>query len=70
MPEGGGKDVLVESAAFLAATDRLVVGTGIANIHFRRLVYVRAITAMDSSRGASAIRGTASVVAPLPSAIR
>ncbi|WP_408899764.1 TIGR03620 family F420-dependent LLM class oxidoreductase (plasmid) [Nocardioides sp. R1-1] len=35
IPEGGGKDVLVESAAFLAATDRLVVGTGIANIHFR-----------------------------------
>ncbi|MBB5070152.1 putative F420-dependent oxidoreductase [Saccharopolyspora gloriosae] len=35
MPEGGGKDVLVESAAFLAATDRLVVGTGIANIHVR-----------------------------------
>lgn len=35
MPEGSGKDVLVESAAFLAATDRLVVGTGIANIHFR-----------------------------------
>ncbi|BBZ25818.1 LLM class F420-dependent oxidoreductase [Mycolicibacterium madagascariense] len=35
MPEGGGKDALVESAAFLAATDRLVVGTGIANIHFR-----------------------------------
>ncbi|WP_395307648.1 TIGR03620 family F420-dependent LLM class oxidoreductase [Mycobacterium sp. AMU20-3851] len=35
MPEGGGKDALIESAAFLAATDRLVVGTGIANIHFR-----------------------------------
>ncbi|MBJ7385912.1 MAG: LLM class F420-dependent oxidoreductase [Mycolicibacterium sp.] len=35
MPEGGGKDALVESAAFLAATERLVVGTGIANIHFR-----------------------------------
>jgi len=35
MPEGLGKDVLVESAAFLAATERLVVGTGIANIHFR-----------------------------------
>ncbi|MCG5434086.1 LLM class F420-dependent oxidoreductase [Mycobacterium sp. MYCO198283] len=35
MPEGGGKDALVESAAFLAATDRLVIGTGIANIHFR-----------------------------------
>lgn len=35
LPEGAGKDVLVESAAFLAATDRIVVGTGIANIHFR-----------------------------------
>jgi probable F420-dependent oxidoreductase len=35
MPEGGGKDVLVESAAFLNATERLVVGTGIANIHVR-----------------------------------
>lgn len=35
MPEGAHKDALVESAAFLAATERLVVGTGIANIHFR-----------------------------------
>ncbi|WP_237341352.1 LLM class flavin-dependent oxidoreductase [Williamsia soli] len=35
MPEGSGKDVLVESAAFLSATDRLVVGTGIANVHVR-----------------------------------
>ncbi|MCT7657303.1 TIGR03620 family F420-dependent LLM class oxidoreductase [Mycobacterium deserti] len=35
MPEGGGKDVLVESAAFLSATERLVVGTGIANVHVR-----------------------------------
>lgn len=35
MPEGAGKNALVESAAFLAATDRLVVGTGIANIHVR-----------------------------------
>lgn len=35
MPEGGGKDALVESAAFLSATERLVVGTGIANIHVR-----------------------------------
>ncbi|MGY1969049.1 TIGR03620 family F420-dependent LLM class oxidoreductase [Nocardia gipuzkoensis] len=35
MPEGAGKDALVESAAFLAATDRLVIGTGIANIHVR-----------------------------------
>ncbi|MEU1981896.1 TIGR03620 family F420-dependent LLM class oxidoreductase [Nocardia sp. NPDC019395] len=35
MPEGGGKDALVESGAFLSATDRLVIGTGIANIHVR-----------------------------------
>lgn len=35
MPEGIGKNALVESAAFLAATERLVVGTGIANIHVR-----------------------------------
>ncbi|WP_370464862.1 TIGR03620 family F420-dependent LLM class oxidoreductase [Mycolicibacterium sp. P1-18] len=36
MPEGNGKDVLVESAALLGATERLVVGTGIANIHVRQ----------------------------------
>lgn len=30
-----GKECLTESAAFLAATERLVVGTGIANIHVR-----------------------------------
>ncbi len=35
MPEIGFKDALVESAAFLDATERLVVGTGIANIHAR-----------------------------------
>jgi len=35
LPEVGLKDCLVESAAFLAATERLVVGTGIANIHAR-----------------------------------
>lgn len=35
MPEIGCKDALVESAAFLAATRKLVVGTGIANIHVR-----------------------------------
>ncbi|MUL44388.1 LLM class F420-dependent oxidoreductase [Mycobacterium sp. CBMA293] len=33
LPETVGKECLTESAAFLAATDRLVVGTGIANIH-------------------------------------
>ena len=35
LPEIGFKDALVESAAFLTATERLVVGTGIANIHVR-----------------------------------
>lgn len=35
LPEIGCKDALVESAAFLAATRKLVVGTGIANIHVR-----------------------------------
>lgn len=35
MPEGNGKDVLVESSALLGATERLVIGTGIANIHVR-----------------------------------
>jgi len=35
IPEVGLKDCLVESAAFLAATERLVIGTGIANIHAR-----------------------------------
>lgn len=35
MPEIGCKDAMVESAAFLSATRKLVVGTGIANIHVR-----------------------------------
>ena len=35
IPEIGFKDALVESTAFLTATERLVVGTGIANIHVR-----------------------------------
>lgn len=35
IPEIGFKDALVESMAFLSATERLVVGTGIANIHVR-----------------------------------
>lgn len=35
IPEIGFKDAMVESAAFLTATERLVVGTGIANIHVR-----------------------------------
>jgi probable F420-dependent oxidoreductase len=35
LPEIGFKDALIESAAFLDATERLVIGTGIANIHAR-----------------------------------
>lgn len=35
LPEVSGKEALTQSAAYLAATDRLVVGTGIANIHVR-----------------------------------
>ena len=35
MPEIGCKDAMVESGAFLSATRKLVVGTGIANIHVR-----------------------------------
>jgi probable F420-dependent oxidoreductase len=35
IPEVTGKECLTQSAAFLSATDRLVVGTGIANIHIR-----------------------------------
>ncbi|KUI28634.1 LLM class F420-dependent oxidoreductase [Mycobacterium sp. IS-1496] len=35
IPEVTGKECLTQSAAFLAATDRLVIGTGIANIHIR-----------------------------------
>lgn len=35
LPEVVGKECLTQSAAFLAATERLVVGTGIANIHVR-----------------------------------
>ncbi|MGE2715491.1 LLM class F420-dependent oxidoreductase [Mycolicibacterium litorale] len=35
IPEVAGKECLTQSAAFLSATDRLVVGTGIANIHVR-----------------------------------
>ncbi len=35
LPEVVGKEALTQSAAFLAATERLVVGTGIANIHIR-----------------------------------
>ncbi|MFC5142422.1 LLM class F420-dependent oxidoreductase [Actinomycetospora rhizophila] len=33
--EAYGKETLTQAGAFLAATDRLVVGTGIANIHAR-----------------------------------
>ena len=35
LPEAGGKECLTQAAAFLAATQRFVVGTGIANIHVR-----------------------------------
>ena len=35
IPEVTGKECLTQSAAFLAATERLVLGTGIANIHAR-----------------------------------
>lgn len=35
MPEVVGKECLTQSAAFLAATQRLVVGTGIANVYVR-----------------------------------
>ena len=35
LPEVAGKECLTQSAAFLSATERLVVGTGIANIHVR-----------------------------------
>lgn len=35
LPEVGLKDALVEAGAFLTATQHLVVGTGIANIHAR-----------------------------------
>ncbi|MGV0746196.1 LLM class F420-dependent oxidoreductase [Mycolicibacterium sp. XJ870] len=35
LPEVSGKECLTQSAAFLAATQRLVIGTGIANIHVR-----------------------------------
>ena len=35
IPEVGLKDAMVQSAEFLSATERLVVGTGIANIHAR-----------------------------------
>jgi probable F420-dependent oxidoreductase len=35
IPEVVGKECLTQSMAFLAATERLVLGTGIANIHAR-----------------------------------
>ncbi|CAJ1509356.1 LLM class F420-dependent oxidoreductase [[Mycobacterium] burgundiense] len=35
LPEVGGKECFSQSAAYLAATDRLVIGTGIANLHVR-----------------------------------
>ncbi|WP_374198771.1 LLM class F420-dependent oxidoreductase [Mycobacterium sp. MYCO198283] len=35
IPEVGFKEVMSQGAAFLAATERLIIGTGIANIHVR-----------------------------------
>lgn len=35
LPETVAKEALTQSAAYLAATERLVIGTGIANIHVR-----------------------------------
>lgn len=35
LPEVVGKECFTQSAAFLAATEKLVVGTGIANLHVR-----------------------------------
>ena len=50
IPEVGLKDCMVESAAFLAATERLVIGTGIANIHARvDSAYACSTAAGDSS---------------------
>ena len=59
IPEVTGKECLTQSAAFLAATERLVVGTGIANIHARAAVgrrvgrphAERAVPAAGSSSG-------------------
>lgn len=41
-PEGAGKESLSQAAALLAATDRIVVGTAIANIHIRDAVVAEA----------------------------
>ncbi len=35
LPEVVGKEALTQSGAYLSATERLVIGTGIANIHVR-----------------------------------
>lgn len=40
--EGSGKESLSQAAALLAATDRIVVGTAIANIHIRDAVVAEA----------------------------
>lgn len=54
IPEIGLKDCLVESAALLEATDNLVIGTGIANIHARLPMVAegggRALTALHPGR--------------------
>ncbi|PVE13663.1 TIGR03620 family F420-dependent LLM class oxidoreductase [Streptomyces scopuliridis] len=53
-PEGGGKESLTQAAALLAATQHLVIGTGIANIHLRDAVAAeaggRALSAMYPGR--------------------
>lgn len=52
--EAYGKETLTQAGAFLAATDRLVVGTGIANIHARDPIAAesggRTLTALHPGR--------------------
>ncbi|RHW26358.1 TIGR03620 family F420-dependent LLM class oxidoreductase [Nocardioides immobilis] len=42
LPEGAGKESFSQAAAMLSATDRIVVGTAIANIHIRDAVAAEA----------------------------
>ncbi|GAA4907975.1 putative F420-dependent oxidoreductase [Actinomycetospora succinea] len=52
--EAYGKETLTQAGAFLAATDRLVIGTGIANIHARDPIAAesggRTLTALHPGR--------------------
>jgi alkanesulfonate monooxygenase SsuD/methylene tetrahydromethanopterin reductase-like flavin-dependent oxidoreductase (luciferase family) len=52
--EAYGKETLTQAGAFLAATERLVVGTGIANIHARDPIAAesgaRTLTALHPGR--------------------